>query len=225
MTSPAPSLRLERSLLRDGARLVIGCDEVGRGAIAGPVAVGLSVVDERTRSAPVGLRDSKLLTEQRREELQPAVARWTRHSAVGLATNEEVERIGIIAALGLAARRALDSIREQTDVSGAVVVLDGSHDWLSPAIQGALRVTTRIKADRSCAAVAAASVLAKVHRDRLMVAADPLHPGYGWTSNKGYASVEHYAAIDRLGPSALHRWSWLKQAALFDLDEALGDTA
>jgi ribonuclease HII len=181
--------------------------------------VGLSVVDERTRSAPVGLRDSKLLTEQRREELQPAVARWTRHSAVGLATNEEVERIGIIAALGLAARRALDTIRAETDVTGAVVVLDGSHDWLSPAIQGELRVTTRIKADRSCAAVAAASVLAKVHRDRLMVAADPLHPGYGWTSNKGYASVEHYAAIDRLGPSALHRWSWLKQARLFELDE------
>lgn len=216
MTSPAPSLRLERSLLRDGARLVIGCDEVGRGAIAGPVAVGLSVIDERTRSAPVGLRDSKLLTEQRREELQPSVAGWTRHFAVGLATNEEVERIGIIAALGLAARRALESIRAETDVSGAVVLLDGSHDWLSPAIQGALPVTTRIKADRSCAAVAAASVLAKVHRDRLMVAADPLHPGYGWTSNKGYASVEHYAAVDRLGPSALHRWSWLKQPALFE---------
>lgn len=220
MTSVVPSLRFERSLLRDGARLVIGCDEVGRGAIAGPVGVGLSVVDAATRTAPAGLRDSKLLPEPRREELQPLVAGWARHWAVGLASNEEIEQIGIIAALGLAARRALESILEQgVDVSGAVVVLDGKHDWLSPAVQGSLRVTTRIKADRTCAAVAGASVLAKVHRDRFMIAADPEHPGYGWTSNKGYASAEHYEAIDRLGPSALHRWSWLKQPGLFDADE------
>jgi ribonuclease HII len=74
---------------------------------------------------------------------------------------------------------------------------------------------TRVKADRDCATVAAASVLAKVHRDRLMIDADGVHPGYDWPSNKGYASSSHYAAIDRLGSSALHRWSWLKQPALF----------
>jgi ribonuclease HII len=222
VVSTVPTLRHERILLREGARLVIGMDEVGRGAIAGPVAVGLSIVDVDTRTAPEGLKDSKLLPEPKREELQPRVSRWARHAAVGLASNERIERIGIIAALGLAARRAIDAIREEgVDLTGAVVLLDGSHDWLSPAIDGALPVTMRIKADRTCAAVAAASVLAKVHRDRLMIDSDAVHPGYAWTSNKGYASAEHYAGIDRVGASPLHRWSWLKQPGLFDLD-ALG---
>jgi ribonuclease HII len=222
VVSTVPTLRHERILLREGARLVIGMDEVGRGAIAGPVAVGLSIVDVDTRTAPEGLKDSKLLPEPKREELQPKVSRWARHAAVGLASNERIERIGIIAALGLAARRAIDAIREEgVDLTGAVVLLDGSHDWLSPAIDGALPVTMRVKADRTCAAVAAASVLAKVHRDRLMIDSDAVHPGYAWTSNKGYASAEHYAGIERVGASPLHRWSWLKQPGLFDLD-ALG---
>jgi ribonuclease HII len=222
MTSTVPTLRHERILLREGARLVIGMDEVGRGAIAGPVAVGLSIVDVDTRTAPEGLKDSKLLPEPKREELHPKVARWSRYAAVGMASNERIEQIGIIAALGLAARRAIDAIRDQgVDLSGAVVLLDGSHDWLSPAINGAIPVTMKVKADRTCAAVAAASVLAKVQRDRLMIDSDAVHPGYVWTSNKGYASAEHYAGIDRVGPSPLHRWSWLKQPGLFDLD-ALG---
>ena len=222
MTSTVPTLRHERILLREGARLVIGMDEVGRGAIAGPVAVGLSIVDVDSRTAPEGLKDSKLLPEPKREELQPKVARWSRHAAVGMASNERIEQIGIIAALGLAARRAIDAIREQgVDLTGAVVLLDGSHDWLSPAIDGSIPVTMKVKADRTCAAVAAASVLAKVQRDRLMIDSDAVHPGYVWTSNKGYASAEHYAGIERVGASPLHRWSWLKQPGLFDLD-ALG---
>ena len=139
MTSTVPTLRHERILLREGARLVIGMDEVGRGEIAGPVAVGLSIVDVDTRTAPEGLKDSKLLPEPKREELQPKVARWSRYAAVGMASNERIERIGIIAALGLAARRAIDAIREEgVDLTGAVVLLDGSHDWLSPAIDGAI---------------------------------------------------------------------------------------
>jgi ribonuclease HII len=222
MTSTVPTLRHERILLREGARLVIGMDEVGRGAIAGPVAVGLSIVDVDTRTAPEGLKDSKLLPEPKREELHPKVARWSRYAAVGMASNERIEQIGIIAALGLAARRAIDAIRDQgVDLTGAVVLLDGSHDWLSPAINGTIPVTMKVKADRTCAAVAAASVLAKVQRDRLMIDNDAVHPGYVWTSNKGYASAEHYAGIERVGASPLHRWSWLKQPGLFDLD-ALG---
>lgn len=228
MSSPVPTLRHERMLMREGARMVIGMDEVGRGAIAGPVGVGLSVVHEHTRSAPVGLRDSKLLTEQRREELYPGVMRWAREHAVGMAGNDEVESIGIIRALGLAASRALEAVRDAgVVIQDAVVLLDGSHDWLTPALPPAvralgLRVTTKVKADRTCAAVAAASVLAKVQRDRLMIAADADHPGYLWPSNKGYASAEHYAAIDRIGPSDLHRWSWLRQPGLFSLDGDLG---
>jgi len=214
---------MERAMLREGAALVIGCDEVGRGAIAGPVAVGLSVFAGRPGGAPKGLRDSKMLSEPKREELYPLVAQWSVQSAVGLASNEEVERIGIIAALGLAAVRALAELHDLgMGMGGAVVLLDGSHDWLSPAIarggaipDGAPRpaVMTRVKADRDCAVVAAASVLAKVRRDRLMIDADPMHPGYHWSGNKGYASTEHYAAIDELGPSPLHRWSWLRQRA------------
>lgn len=224
MTSTVPTLRHERVLMREGARMVIGMDEVGRGAIAGPVGVGLSVVREHTRSAPVGLKDSKLLTEQRREELYPDVVRWAREFAVGLASNDEVESIGIIRALGLAASRAIEAVRDAgVAIQDAVVLLDGSHDWLTPALPPAvrdlgLRVTTKVKADRTCAAVSAASVLAKVQRDRLMIASDTVHPGYLWSSNKGYASSEHYAAIDRIGPSPLHRWSWLRQPGLFDLE-------
>lgn len=221
MTVADPTLRVERALFKDGATLVIGCDEVGRGAIAGPVAVGLGVFLPDVRRMPKGLRDSKLLSEARREELHPQVAAWAPHSAVGLADNVEVDSIGIIAGLGLAATRALESlVMAGVPVESAVLVLDGSHDWLTPALAAwpetsRPRVITRVKADRDCATVAAASVLAKVHRDRLMIEADAVHPGYDWVSNKGYASSSHYAAIDRLGSSALHRWSWLKQPALF----------
>ena len=182
MASSVPTLRFERELMRDGARMVIGVDEVGRGALAGPVGVGVSVVHEHTRTAPTGLKDSKLLTEQRREELYPAVQRWAREHAVGLATNDEIETIGIIRCLGLAASRAFEALLDAgLEVQDAVVILDGSHDWLTPAltpeIRGlGLRVVTRIKADRSCAAVAAASVLAKVERDRLMIAAEHYTP-------------------------------------------------
>jgi ribonuclease HII len=237
MTVADPTLRLERRLIRDGATLVIGCDEVGRGAIAGPVGVGLSVYDGHRRPIPLGLRDSKMLPEPKRESLHPLVQTWSTAHAVGLASNEEIEQVGIIVALGIAAMRAFAGlVAAGVVMTDAVVLLDGSHDWLSPALdrpepvaRGAaalapgLRpvVTTRVKADRDCAAVAAASVLAKVHRDRVMIAADGTHPGYGWSGNKGYASVGHYEAIDRLGPTPLHRWSWLRAPSLFDglLDE------
>ena len=221
MTVADPTLRMERGLFRDGHALVIGCDEVGRGAIAGPVAVGLGVFLPDVKRMPKGLRDSKLLSEKRREELHDEVLGWAPHAAVGLADNAEVDSLGIIPGLGLAATRALETLVLQgVPVEAAIVVLDGSHDWLTPALAAwpetsRPRVVTRVKADRDCASVAAASVLAKVHRDRLMIEADGVHPGYEWVSNKGYASSTHYAAIDRLGASALHRWSWLKQPALF----------
>jgi ribonuclease HII len=184
------------------------------------VAIGVSVLTVPRRTLPAGLRDSKMLSEKRREELQPLVADWSAHWAVGLASNEEVDRIGIIAALGLAGARAMAALTDDgLDVSGAVLVLDGSHDYLTPALGAVaqrVRVTTRIKADRDCGTVAAASVLAKVHRDRMMIAAHQDLPDYRWIDNKGYASAEHYAAVDRIGPSALHRWSWLRQPSLLD---------
>jgi len=206
-----PTLDVERELHAGGAEWVIGCDEVGRGAIAGPVAVGVSAVLGDCADAPQGLRDSKLLSEARREALFPAAGEWCHRWAVGLAEADEVDRLGIVAALGLAGRRALVELHHRgVGVLRSVVLLDGAHDWLTPALATPPPVQTRVKADRDCASVAAASVLAKVHRDRLMVAADAEHPGYSWASNKGYGSKAHYAGLAELGPSPLHRVSWLR---------------
>lgn len=210
MTVADPTLRVERSLHRGGARYVIGCDEVGRGAIAGPVAVGLSVVGVGIRKHPDGLRDSKMLSEKRREQLSPLAQQWSHFSAVGLASALEVDTIGIMAALALAGRRALVELHEAgVPIMESVVLLDGSHDWLTPGLTTPPPVRTQVKADRDCASVAAASVIAKVHRDRIMIEADEAIPGYGWAGNKGYGSTEHYAAIDSLGASELHRQTWL----------------
>jgi ribonuclease HII len=210
VTVADPTLDVESELHASGARFVIGCDEVGRGAIAGPVGVGVCVVDVSVGAHPTGLRDSKMLSEKRREELAPLAAGWALYSAVGLATADEVDALGIMVCLGLAGKRALAQLHELgASITDSVLLLDGSFDWLSPVLKSPLRVRTRVKADRDCASVAAASVVAKVHRDRLMIGYDTEYPGYGWSGNKGYGSTEHYAAIDRQGPSALHRKTWL----------------
>jgi ribonuclease HII len=206
-----PTREVESAMHAAGARYVIGCDEVGRGAIAGPVAVGLAVVDSGVGEHPAGLRDSKLLSEKRREELAPLAHGWARFTAVGLASAGEVDELGIVAALGLAGKRALATLHELgASIRESVILLDGSHDWLNPALASRLRVQTRVKADRDCSSVAAASVVAKVHRDRIMIDADAETPGYGWSGNKGYGSAAHFAAIAELGPSEFHRRTWLK---------------
>lgn len=208
-----PTLDVERELFAAGARFVIGCDEVGRGAIAGPVAVGLAVIDAGVGPHPAGLRDSKLVAEKRREVLAPLAEAWVLYSAVGLASAQEVDDIGIIAALGLAGKRALGTLHGRgASIMQSVVLLDGAHDWLTPALTSAPRVQTRVKADRDCASVAAASVVAKVHRDHLMIEADAATPGYGWAGNKGYGSAGHFEAIALLGSTSMHRRTWLKQA-------------
>ncbi len=204
-----PTLELERSLVAAGG-IVIGVDEVGRGAIAGPVAVGAIAVDPWDAAMPAGVRDSKLLSERRREALYPSVRAWGLARAVGFASADEVYSHGIIVALGLAGARAFLALHAAgVEVRTAHVLLDGSHDWLSPALEIRPRLTARVKADRDCAAVAAASVLAKVERDRIMIAADAEHPGYGWIGNKGYAAATHLAAIAERGSSPLHRLTWL----------------
>jgi ribonuclease HII len=223
-----PTLEVESDLFDSGAGFVIGCDEVGRGAIAGPVAVGLCVIGRDADRMPEGLRDSKLLSERRREAIAPLASAWALHSAVGLASADEVDRLGIIACLGLAGKRALMALHEAgTAILDSVVLLDGHHDWLTPALGTAPPVMTRIKADRDCGSVAAASVIAKVHRDRLMIAADAELPGYEWSGNKGYGSAGHFAAIERFGPSRLHRLSWLRAAAAPhpDAPALVGETA
>ena len=207
-----PTLEVEAALHAEGHRFVIGCDEVGRGAIAGPVAVGLALVDLAIGPFPLGLRDSKLLSEKRREELAPLARGWARYTAVGLASAAEVDEFGLTAAQGMAGRRALHELHfAGAMISEAIVLLDGAHDWLNPALVSPVRVRTRVKADRDCASVSAAAVVAKVHRDRMMIDADARMPGYGWAGNKGYGSAGHLAAIAELGPTDFHRQTWLRQ--------------
>jgi ribonuclease HII len=219
VTAVRPSLRLEKKLLADGRVTVIGMDEVGRGAIAGPVAVGVAAVTVDIGRVPQGLADSKLLTAARREALDPVVRRWTR-TAVGMASASVVDEQGIVPALGQAGASAIAAlVAEGLSLDGAVVVLDGSFDWLTRAVPAdPLEVVVRVKADRDCASVAAASVVAKVARDALMTAAHDEAPHYAWASNKGYGSTAHYDAIRSVGAHALHRKSWLHQASSVGLD-------
>lgn len=218
-----PTLRIERELLAGGAPVVLACDEVGRGALAGPVSVGIVVIDATVKRMPAGLRDSKLLPEPKRELLAPRAAAWVMASAVGEASAEEIDRLGIMACLGLAGARAFAALGvDRGLVAGAPLLLDGNYDWLSQSIEHRAQVVTRIKADRDCASVAAASVIAKVHRDGGMRRAHDDLPLYGWNENKGYSSRGHFAALDEHGPSALHRHTWLherpaEELALFEL--------
>ncbi|PJJ71772.1 RNase HII [Diaminobutyricimonas aerilata] len=225
MTVADPTLRVEKKILREGARYVIGMDEVGRGAIAGPLAIGVCVFDASVKRMPRGLRDSKMLSEKRREELAPQARKWALHSAVGVVGNDEIDRLGLTACLGLAAARAIRALADGgVPLQESVVILDGSWDYLNPALEERVNVHLRVKADRDCASVAAASVVAKVHRDRFMIEAHDDAPAYGWSGNKGYASTAHYAAIDTHGPHGLHRVTWLRQPSLFDeLGESIGE--
>ncbi|MDI2097711.1 ribonuclease HII [Ruicaihuangia caeni] len=208
-----PDLSVERAFFAGGSRLVIGLDEVGRGALAGPVAVGAAVIAAKVSAVPKGLRDSKLIPEAKRSGVESDARAWAEACGVGLASAAEVDQDGIIAALGLAARRVLEELhRSGVPVTESVVLLDGTHDWLSPVLRAPLRVVTRAKADRDCGSVAAASVIAKVHRDSLMIRAHDEQPVYHWLSNKGYASAAHFAALAEHGASAMHRRTWLRTA-------------
>lgn len=209
-----PNLRVERELFDAGAPMLLACDEVGRGALAGPVAVGMVVIDPAVRRMPAGLRDSKLMTEPRREAMAPRAVAWVRSWAVGEATAAEIDELGIMACLGLAGARAFAALELPADAIDLPLILDGNHDWLSGAIERRARVSTRIKADRDCASVAAASVIAKVHRDGGMRRAHDVTPLYSWDENKGYSSRAHFAAIDEHGPSELHRKTWLHDRSL-----------
>lgn len=208
--SKDPTLEFEASCFAGGAEVVIGLDEVGRGAIAGPVAVGAHAVLAGVREFPVGLRDSKLLSEKKREAIAPLVLEWG-DGAVGFATAAEIDEHGIVAMLGESARRALLELHAAgVAVDRALILLDGSHDWLSPVLRSPLNVVTRVKADLECASVSAASVRAKVSRDAVMREAHDAHPHYAWASNKGYGAAAHYAGIAEHGLTSLHRKTWVK---------------
>ena len=212
-----PSLLTESRLFERGNRFVIGIDEVGRGAIAGPVAVGVSVLDKQNpnlKNWPEKLQDSKLMTPKSRTEITAELESWVDGYAIGYSSHQEIDQSGISEALRTAASRALselfesDSLRSAFASEGAVILLDGSQNWLGRQAAG-LEVDLQVKADTSCVSVAAAAVLAKVNRDAVMHQHDQTYPEYGFAGHKGYASAAHIQALKTHGPSAIHRLTWL----------------
>lgn len=222
MAAPAPTLDWERELAAQGYQIVAGCDEVGRGSLAGPVSVGVVIINASSASELPGVKDSKLLRPAVREALVPAIIDWAAASAVGHASAQEIDAIGLVGALRLAGGRAL--AQAAATLSPDFVIVDGNQDWLSEPAQGNLdvfsagvvsapvppswRTETRIKADMTCMSVAAASVLAKVERDGIMTELAQQFPSFGWESNMGYGTLSHRGAIAEHGPSDYHRKTW-----------------
>ena len=195
---------------------MVGIDEVGRGALAGPMTVGAVVVrsDERP---PDGLNDSNLLSPTRRASLVEPLHRWAAEWSLGSVSAAEIDDWGLRLALAVAATRALNGLRS----APTHALIDGSFNLLrSPTDVGFsvatppllrfahLPVTTLIKGDQRCATIAAAAVLAKVHRDAVMVALHEEFREYHWASNKGYGAPAHLEAIRRRGPNVHHRRTW-----------------
>ncbi|MDQ3870772.1 MAG: ribonuclease HII [Chloroflexota bacterium] len=192
-----PDWREERALWSRGYRFVAGLDEVGRGSLAGPVVAGAVILPPGW--APEGLRDSKLLDAPTRERLAGEIRGRALAHAVGAVDPTVIDRINILQATLLAAMVAASRLAVRPDA----LLLDS---LCLPDIGTHQR--TLVDADRLSVSVAAASVLAKVYRDALMTEQDKRFPGYGFASHKGYACPEHWAAIDSLGPSPLHRLSF-----------------
>lgn len=225
-------LSCERGLLAEGFDFVIGVDEVGRGALAGPVSVGVALFDLHTitgAEVPAGIHDSKQLTAVLRQEATDRVRSWAHAAVVGSTTPSELDDLGMTMALNLAGRRAmidmLAGLSSPLIPERTMVLLDGKHDWLSApltldclGIFGACAdleippVRTVIKGDGSIPSIAAASIVAKVARDEEMITLAEAHPHYGWESNVGYGTAKHRQGIAEVGPSIHHRRSFRLQA-------------
>jgi len=199
----APTLALEREAWATGAEIVVGVDEVGRGAWAGPLTVAAVIAPRDRRITRV--RDSKVLTEVEREALFDRVAGWCRAWAVGHVAPEECDELGMSAAQRLAARRALAGLGVAPDR----VLLDGSWDFVGGGV-----TRTVVRGDATCLSIAAASILAKVTRDRMMRAEAEHFPAFEFASNKGYPCPRHRRALAGYGPTAIHRRSWAYMEAL-----------
>lgn len=193
-----PSLATERELWDQGLPTVVGIDEVGRGSWAGPLTIGAVVVPKDRRLYK--LRDSKQLTEPEREAMFDRIVEWCDAWSVGHASHAECDRLGMSAAQKLAARRAIDSLGRSVDA----VILDGNWDFVGHPVTRKL-----IKGDAKCLSIAAASILAKVTRDRMMRAQAEQFPGFEFENNKGYPCPKHRTALQGYGPTTIHRRSWV----------------
>jgi ribonuclease HII len=191
---------LEREIAGARSPVIAGVDEVGRGAWAGPVVVCAAVARPAFPEPPGGLTDSKRLTAKRRAELAAELPGWVAAYAMGSASHEEIDALGMTAALRLAARAALAKLPRRPDV----VLLDGKHDYIGFPWP----VRTAVKADLRSVSVAAAAVLAKVHRDALMAELGETCPDFAFADNAGYPAPAHQQALAAHGPTPYHRLSW-----------------
>jgi ribonuclease HII len=192
-----------------GLRLVAGVDEVGRGPLAGAVVAAAVILDPARPIA--GLADSKKLTEARREALAPIIQEYALAWALGRAEVEEIDSLNILQASLLAMRRAVLALQ----VAPEFALIDGNR-----CPQLSCPAEAVIKGDSRVAAISAASILAKVARDREMVLLDAEYPGYGLAQHKGYPSKAHLAALEALGVSPLHRRTFGPVRRLLELGKA-----
>lgn len=210
--SPAPSrafptLTFETQLAQRVCGPVCGVDEAGRGPWAGPVSAGAVILNPD--DLPPGIDDSKALTEKRRDELAIQIKARAVAWGVGFASVEEIDELNILKATGLAMCRAI----EQLAVTPVAALVDGNYRFALPC-----EVQTVVKGDSLSLSIAAASILAKTARDRLMIELDDRHPGYGFARHKGYNAPTHQAALQSLGPCPAHRRTWAPIRALLAQD-------
>ena len=196
----APLWEIEDAVRDEGFERVCGVDEAGRGPLAGPVCAAAVILP---RGCVIeGLNDSKQLSEKRREALYDEIISRAERYGIAFASVEEIERLNILGATYLAMNRAIEALGAGIDLA----LIDGNR---SEGIAYPCR--TVIKGDAKCASIAAASVLAKVTRDRYMLALADRYPGYGFEKHKGYGTKQHYAALRELGPCAEHRAKFLRK--------------
>ena len=198
-----PTMALEILLVQSSGGPVCGVDEAGRGPWAGPVSAGAVILDPD--DIPAGIDDSKALTHERREELEIEIKARAVAWGVGFATVEEIEELNILQATGLAMCRAIEALQ----VEPVAALVDGNYRFKLPC-----PIQTVVKGDGLSLSIAAASILAKTARDRLMVQLDAQYPGYGFASHKGYNAPVHQAALRAMGPCPAHRPSWAPIRAL-----------
>lgn len=193
-----PNYAYEKRILEKLAGPVAGVDEAGRGPLAGPVVAAAVIFTERKR-IPKGLNDSKQLKEGAREEAYAAIMACGAIVGVGEASVDEIDLVNIRQATHLAMARAVRAL----SLSPMFALVDGND---APALP--CSCDTIVDGDAKCLSIAAASIIAKVTRDRMMIALHDEHPGYGWITNKGYGTEEHLSALNRLGPTRHHRRSF-----------------
>lgn len=192
--------KIENSLYSNGFRVICGVDEAGRGPLAGPVCAA-AVILPKGLEIP-GLTDSKKLSDKKRRELFPVIMEQAVAYGIGLASHEEIDEINILQATYLAMERALAQLTVKADIA----LIDGNR-----AKDFGLPVRTVIKGDSLSANIAAASVLAKVTRDDLMLELAEQYPEYGFEVHKGYGTKMHYDALRQYGASPIHRRTFLKK--------------